>query len=300
MLSRMTRSRSRHQWSSRLVAGFAGLLFLATLASPAYAEESMPSSSSSSSSTETLAELQQKAAQVQQEFMDASVAYEAAQQQVADARAKADEARNTEAAALAEMTRQQDALGAYVSTVYQMGIVERHPMLKIIAYGPKKSGDLLHEQQIANIVGDQQSDALDLAEAAKARADEASKAAADAEQKAADASAAAQAILDDIQARAAQISSDLNKNLSSLGTSASNAEQEARNKAALSNWQDYLQRLSDAKVSRSLALPRSWSTDRCSPSCPRRPSRLSAPRSARSGSRTWLARPVRTPTTAPG
>lgn len=237
---------SRHgaRWRRSVVAAAAGALVLMTGLTPASAAPSTPAQASGDS----LAALQQRAKEVQQRFMDAAVAYEGAEMRVAQERAKAEEARNAETAARAEASLQQHMLGQYASQMYQMNLVERHPMLKTVVYGPEMSAELLHEQGLMDLVGRNQDEQVQAAAAASARAQELARTAAEAEKAAEEASADARRMLDEIQVEASKVSTELNDQLSSMGLAAANAEQEARNQAALKNWREYLAKISAAGI----------------------------------------------------
>jgi cell wall-associated NlpC family hydrolase len=247
-LSRVRSSTARRRRSRRLVAaGVGAFLLTAPLSVPALAADKAPPAAASADAG-TLEDLQRRAAEVQQKFMQAATDYEAAQMRVADSRAKAEEAHNAEAVARTEMEAQQKAVGEYVASMYTMGLSGRHPMLKVVVYGPSRAGDLLHEQQLVNIVGTEQNKALAKAQEAQTRAAEAAAAAAQAEDAAATAASEAEALLTQIQGEAAAVNAELNQQVAASGLSASTAEQEARNQAGLANWQAYLQRLADAGV----------------------------------------------------
>jgi len=198
----------------------------------------------------TMEELQAKSAEMQAEFVSASLAYEAAKTESDQATVAAHEADIESERAKVLAAKARDTFGAQVADSYARGIGSNTTM-KILAGGDTTIDDVYDEFMATVQVNTAQSIAVDkmkaISEAAAALAAKAKRlrAAADKAEK------NAQILLDDIQTRAADVAEAANKALTNSAdgrTLFASAEQTARNAAALKHWQEYLATLKKARV----------------------------------------------------
>lgn len=204
----------------------------------------------------TLDELRVHSAKIQSEFVTSSLAYDEARSQAVQADAAAQEAtaESEEAAEDAESAR--TAVATTVTEAY-MSDVALSPVSRALSGDSDSLAKIVEDSVLIEQFGDASASALRAYEEARAEAAEKAAQAADASQTAADAEAEAEAVLSDIQQRAEALAAAAGELVEQDGGPAlSSAEQEARNQAAVAQWQAYQQKVALALSRKGLHVPR--------------------------------------------
>lgn len=198
----------------------------------------------------SMGELQAYSVRMQSEFVQASLAYEAAKTQAEQANVAAVEAEDESVQAQAAADEARDQFSQQLVDTYTSGVVS-NPVIKVFSGGPDTLDELTEDMATIEQANEAQADNVEeydeLSEHAAALAVEA----ADLREEAEDAESDAEVLLDDIQGRASKVAAAANEALldSSDGrTLFASAEQTARNDAALKNWRTYLKVLDRAKI----------------------------------------------------
>lgn len=198
----------------------------------------------------SLQQLQDYSVKMQTEFVQASMSYEEAQTQSVQAKAAADAAEVKAVTAQQTASAARDNFGRSAALTYQSGLM-MNPTLQALASGAKNGTDFIESynavEQVTHAQGIQVADLADMSH----QADALSAKAADLRAQAQSAEQDAHVLLGDIQDRAAKVAAAANKALSSVNdgrTLFASAEQQARNDAALKQWQSYLSDLDAAHV----------------------------------------------------
>lgn len=204
----------------------------------------------------TLDELRVHSAKIQSEFVTSSLAYDEARSQAVQAEAVAEEATAESEAAAETAEAARTAVAATVTEAY-MSEVALSPVARALSGDADSLARIVEDAALIEQFGDASASALRSYEAARAQASEKAAQAAEAAQESADAEATAQAVLDDIQQRAEAVAAAAGDLLEQEGGPAlSSAEQEARNEAALAQWQAYQQKVTLALSHKGLSVPR--------------------------------------------
>ena len=204
----------------------------------------------------TLDQLRVHSAKIQSEFVTSSLAYEEARSQSVQAQAQSDDAAQAAQAAEAVSETARHVVAEQLTDTY-MSQGALSPITRALSGESDSLAEVMEDSMRMSQVADASASALRTFEAARtdaaAKADEAS----DAATTAAEAETDAQAILADIQHRAEAVAVAAGDLLEQDGTPAmSSAEQEARNSAALTQWQAYQQKVSLALARKGLVVPR--------------------------------------------
>lgn len=203
----------------------------------------------------TLDELRVHSAKIQSEFVTSSLTYEDARSQAVQAQAVADE--TTLAAEEANETAEaaRTTVAETVTESY-MSDVALSPVSRALSGDADSLSKIVEDTIAMEQFADASTSALRAYEVARAEASAKAQVAAEAAQSAADAEAEAQVVLDDIQQRAEAIAAAAGDLIEQDGEPAlSSAEQEARNQAALVQWQAYQQKVDLALASKGLRVP---------------------------------------------
>ena len=198
----------------------------------------------------TLQELQARAAQMQAEFIEASVAYESAALEAKAAEEAATTAEMEAAAAVTEADAAGDVMGQQIEELYSDGITA-NPLLSIITTSPDRTlDDMYVDAMTSDQILSNQSMTVETLDAERHRAEVLSAEATSLRLTADEAAAETKVLLDDIQVRAAKVASTANATLAAAAKEGrfADPEQAARNKAALAAWQRYLTTLDKAHV----------------------------------------------------
>ncbi len=198
----------------------------------------------------TLAQLQARAAQMQAEFIQASVAYEAAADRSRSARAAAEAAEAKAAVAVTEADAAGDMMGEQIEELYSDGVAA-NPMLAIITTNADHTvDDMYADAMTSDQILSYQSMTVETLDAERHQAEVLSAEATSLRATADQAAEETKVLLDDIQVRAARVASTANATLAATAGKGrfADAEQQARNKAALAAWQRYLKTLDKAHV----------------------------------------------------
>ena len=198
----------------------------------------------------TLQELQARAAQMQAEFIEASVAYESAAQQAKAAEEAATTAEVEAADAITEADAAGDVMGQQIEELYSDGIAA-NPLLSIITTSPDRTlDDMYVDAMTSDQILSSQSMTVETLDTERHRAEVLSAEATSLRLTANEAAADTKVLLDDIQVRAAKVASTANATLAAAAKKGrfADPEQAARNKAALAVWQRYLTTLDKAHV----------------------------------------------------
>jgi cell wall-associated NlpC family hydrolase len=179
---------------------------------------------------------------------DATARYRAALAEATSFESQAQQARDAGAAAQAEVVVDQTAVGSYADAVYRRSTDERWPLAQLSLHSPDATTDVLHAQALAEQLAEERDASVARAATAAVQAaaytdtaEAAEAAAAAARRRAADVLVEVRAVVDDLDPR-------VSAQWAALGTSPTWTEQQARNTAALTGWQDYLTRLATAGI----------------------------------------------------
>jgi murein DD-endopeptidase MepM/ murein hydrolase activator NlpD len=198
----------------------------------------------------TLEGLQKYAVRMQTEFVQASLAYEEAETQAEQANEAADVAEGESVQAKIESENARTEFKRTISKTYATGITG-DPTLSLLTGRSKSVGEYLEQVSTLQTFTRLQADSVqDVAAAEEVAADAAERAAA-LRNEADAAEDDAQVLLDDIQGRASKVAAASNKALANSTdgvTLFASAEQDARNRAARSDWEAYLSSLDRAQV----------------------------------------------------
>ena len=198
----------------------------------------------------TLQELQARAAQMQAEFIEASVAYESAALEAKAAEEAATTAEVDAAAAVTEADAAGDVMGQQIEELYSDGIAA-NPLLSIITTSPDRTlDDMYVDAMTSDQILSSQSMTVETLDAERHRAEVLSAEATSLRLTANEAAAETKVLLEDIQVRAAKVASTANATLAAAAKKGrfADPEQATRNKAALAAWQRYLTTLDKAHV----------------------------------------------------
>lgn len=197
----------------------------------------------------TLPELQRYAAQMQAEFVQATLAFEAAQTEAEQAAEAAEQAHAESVQARVKAARVRDDYASQVVATYASGVLD-DPVVKAVFSGSESMSDYIETYQAVQVATTAAAVSVEQVQEASVEAEVAAEEATEARRDAVAARTDAQTLLDDIQGRAARVAAAANEALASSaqGTMFASAEQRARNRAALQNWRAYLARLDAARV----------------------------------------------------
>ncbi|WP_222265363.1 D-alanyl-D-alanine carboxypeptidase family protein [Modestobacter marinus] len=157
--------------------------------------------------------------------------------------------RDAATAAQAEAAAQQAAVGEWVTALYQRSTTERWPPAALSVHDPAATPDVLHAQGLAEHLADERDAQVDRAAEAAVRAAEHTDAADGSADAAATARQRAAAVLTEIRDLVGDLDPAVAAEWAASSTTATSAEQDARNDAALTGWQAYLGALTAAGVS---------------------------------------------------
>lgn len=197
-----------------------------------------------------LDELQVEAAKMQADFVDASLAYEAAETQADQAEDAAQVAEGVAKRAQADEAKAHEVFADQMVETYQSGVIA-NPMVKVLAGGSDSVEEFIDTYAAVEQVTTAQAMTAEDMRLISERSDAAAERAQALRVEATQAQETAQGLLADIQRRAARVAAAANEALagSSDGQTAfASAEQAARNKAAARNWRRYLRTLDRAHV----------------------------------------------------
>lgn len=197
-----------------------------------------------------LAELQEYAAKMQTEFVQASLAYEEAQTQADQASVAATQAEEAAVEAEEERLEIRERAKQGIRHLYSTQF-QTDPVLRLLSGEDESVDDLLENMSTMQTASDLTSATVEEVDEASSVAEELSQEAIDLREAAEEAHADAEVLLDDIQSRASRVAAAANKALLNAGdetTLFASAEQEARNEAALQEWRKYLDLLDRADV----------------------------------------------------
>jgi murein DD-endopeptidase MepM/ murein hydrolase activator NlpD len=203
----------------------------------------------------TLDQLRVHSAKIQSEFVTSSLAYEDARSQAVQAEALSEEAASEarEALEVAETARR---VVAGQLTESFMSEVALSPVTRALSGDTDSVAKIMEDSLRVEQVADASATAIRTFDTARAEAAAKAAQAQEAAQAATDTEAEAQAILDDIQKRAEAVAEAAGDLVDDDSPAMSSAEQEARNSAALAQWQAYQQKVSLALSAKGLAVPR--------------------------------------------
>lgn len=204
----------------------------------------------------TLDQLRVHSAKIQSEFVTSSLAYQEARSQAAQAQTLATQSSEeaADAAEVAETARQ--AVAGQITESY-MSEAALSSVTRAISGDSDSLAQIMEDSVRMEQVADASASAIRTFDTARAEAEAKAAEAEQAAQAAADAEADAQSILDDIQHRAEAVAEAAGDLLTDGDSPAmSSAEQEARNSAALAQWQAYQQKVALALAAKDLSIPR--------------------------------------------
>ncbi|WP_369136766.1 NlpC/P60 family protein [Modestobacter versicolor] len=179
---------------------------------------------------------------------DATTRYRAALAEATDAEARARQAHAAGAAASALVTGDRATVGDYADTLYRRSADERWPLAQLSLHTPAGTADVLHAQGLAEQLSRAQDVRVAHAAAAAVRAAEHTDAARAAESAAAAARAEAATVLAGARELVAGLDPTVAAQWAALATDPTSTAQQARNTAALADWQGYLGLLSAAGI----------------------------------------------------
>lgn len=203
----------------------------------------------------TLDELRVHSAKIQSEFVTSSLAYDDARTQATQAQAVADEAASEAQDALVVAENARRVVASQLTDSF-MSDVALSPMTRAFSGETDSVAQVMEDSLRMEQIADASASAIRTFDAARAEAEEKSAQAHEAAVAATQAEADAQAILDDIQKRAEAIAAAAGDLIDTDNPAMSSAEQEARNSAALAQWQAYQQKVALALSAKGLSVPR--------------------------------------------
>ena len=197
----------------------------------------------------TLPQLQARAASMQADFIKASVRYEQAADDAEAAKDAADEAETKAAVALAEADQAGEVMGQQLQEYYTDGI-SSNALTMVLTNPDETIHEIYAEALTAQEVLSTQSMSVETLDKERKQADTLSEEADQLRAEADDKQAESEGLLKDIKVRAARVAATANAALAAAAEKArfADAEQQARNKAALKSWQRYLKTLDKAHV----------------------------------------------------
>jgi cell wall-associated NlpC family hydrolase len=179
---------------------------------------------------------------------DLTARYRAALADAARLDARAQQGRDAAAAATAQNAVDRAVVGEYAAAAYQRSTTQRYPLSALSVADAAATPDVLHAQGLAEQLTDRQDRTVGRA-ALSALSAARSTDQADAAQHAADAARSrATAVLSTVRKLVTSLSPEVTAGWAGLGTTPTSPAQQARNSAALSDWQGYLGDLAAAGV----------------------------------------------------
>ncbi|WP_369131871.1 D-alanyl-D-alanine carboxypeptidase family protein [Modestobacter sp. I12A-02662] len=157
--------------------------------------------------------------------------------------------RDAATAAQAEAAAEQAAVGEEATVLYQRSTAERWPLAALSVHDPAATADALHAQGLVEQLADERDAQVARAAAAAVRAAAHTDAADASADDAATARQRAAAVLAEIRDLVGDLHPAVAAEWAASSTTATSAEQDARNDAALTGWQAYLGALAAAGVS---------------------------------------------------
>jgi cell wall-associated NlpC family hydrolase len=179
---------------------------------------------------------------------DAAARHRAALSEAESLTAQAQQARDAGAAALAVVAADRAAVGAHADAAYRRSPDERWPLAQLSLHSPDSTPQVLHAQGLAEQLTEQQDASVARAARAAVQAAQHTDTAAAADAAAARARNRAAEVLVEVREIVADLDPTVSAQWAALSTSAAAADQQARNAAALTGWQDHLGRLAAAGV----------------------------------------------------
>ena len=178
----------------------------------------------------------------------ATTRYRAALAEAASFQVQAEQARAAGDAALADVTADRATVGAYAAAAYRRSPEERWPLAQLSVRSPDTTGDVLHAQDLADLLSTGQDTSVARAAAAAVDAARYTDTADAAETAAAAARDRADAVLVDIRRLVTELEPGVAAQWAALATDPTSPDQTAGNAAALADWRGYLDLLTVAGI----------------------------------------------------
>jgi cell wall-associated NlpC family hydrolase len=234
--------KSGSRWSTRL-----GVVAMSTLLVPAVAVLVLPGSDDGGSSNGPL-DATSLALTAQRTLLEQAGRYRQLEQEVAQRQTELQQARDAEQAARAQVTTDQQVVGATAADLYRAAPAARFPVLGVSVHDAGATADALFRQALAEravralegVVVRAERTGTALA-AATHRVEEAEAAVAAAGDLAAD-------VLAKVRDKVEELSPEVTAQLAALGTIPAAGAQQDRNSQALVRWQTYLGQLAAAGI----------------------------------------------------
>jgi cell wall-associated NlpC family hydrolase len=179
--------------------------------------------------------------------------YRAALTEATGFETQAQQARDAGATALAAVAADRAAVGDYAATVYRRSADERWPLGQLSLHSPDATPDVLHAEGLAQQLTEDGDAQVARAATAAVQAARYTDAAEAAETAAAAARRKATGVLAEVRRLVATLPPTVSAQWAALGTSPTSTEQQARNSAALADWQTYLGQLAVAGITPPVA-----------------------------------------------
>src|SRR4051794_37184581 len=179
---------------------------------------------------------------------EATTRYRAALAEAGTFETQAQQARDAGATALAAVAADRDAVGRYATAAYRRSAEERWPLAQLSLDSPDSTTDVLHAQGLAEQLTAEQDAQVARAATAAVQAARYTDAADAAEAAATAARRTAADVLVQVRSLVARLDPTISAQWAALSTSPTSSAQQARNAAALTDWQEYLGRLAVAGI----------------------------------------------------